>query len=227
MKLFTVASYDDYEIEVNNSLCLKKVDYSYEEYLSFIEEAKKYYYTIVIESESTDFNDRYSSSTTYYEQINRFNIVIKDNKFYGAVVWGLGKIHSEYVVCTLDRMNYNYYDGSCYSYIERTIDLRKYDLSVEALDFVQKYYILTNVKAFKVKKEGEKLDTDSNYKYYLTAHDVILEDGKAVGLKHEGREYRLDMPGGSEHKWVEVKQYGCTYNYYYTSTIVEWGNENE
>ena len=222
MELFTVTIEGNFEIETNNSIKLKKVSYSKKQCEEFLEEAKKYYYTRLIESESTDFNDKYSSSVKYYEQVNLSNIVIKENKFYGVVAVGLGKYDKKFVICTLDNRVYNDYDGSVYSYVDKTYTLIEYTLPYEALDFVHKYYIELDVEVYKQTDEGEKFDSKNKLKYYLTAFDVILVDGKAVGLKHKEKEYRIDQPESMVQKSMEVKTYGCKYNYYYTYIMKEW-----
>ena len=227
MEIYTIATSDDYDVEANNNIYLKKVSYTFEESNRLLEVAKKYYYIYLVESESTDFNDRYSSSNTYYEQINKSNMIVKDNEFYGVIVYGLEKHQKEFYVCTLDNVEYNNFDGSCYSYVDKTYTLREYNLPQEALDFVHKYHISLNIISYKITDSGEEFDFESNHEYYLTAFDVIMENGKAVGLKHRNHEHRIDVEGRNIVKWQEVKQYGYNFNYYYTSKIVEWSNENE
>ena len=227
MELYTVVSGADYELQSNKGICLKKVNYSLDEYETILETAKRYYYKYVVESESTDFNDKYSSYNSYYIQINHSNLIVKDNKFYGVIVYGLEEYQRECYVCTLDEPSYNDYDGSCYSYVEKTYTLYEYELPEVALDFVHKYFISLNIKSYKVTKDGEEFDLESNHHYRLTAHDVILENGQAVGLKFRGLEYRLDIDGGNIHNWQEEKVYGYTFNYYYTAKLEEWSNDNE
>ena len=96
MEIYTIATSDDYDVKANNNIYLKKVSYTFEESNRLLEVAKKYYYTYLVESESTDFNDRYSSSNTYYEQINKSNMIVKDNEFYGVIVYGLEKHQKEF-----------------------------------------------------------------------------------------------------------------------------------
>lgn len=221
MELFTIANENDYEIKSYNKVYLKKISYSEEECIKILNEAKNYFFTRKIESESTDFNDRYSSSTTYYEQINYSNLVVKDNKFNGVVANGLGRYDDFYMVCTLEKIEASWYDGSVYSYIEKTYKLRKYDFPEEALEFIHKYHIHLNLIAKKVVDDEEILDFENNVDYYLTAFDVILVDGVAVGLKYNDHEFRLDVPGSIENKYVEVKYYASKFNYYYTYTLEE------
>ena len=223
MELYTVTTEEKYEVLANKVIPLKKASYSKKQCEEFLEEAKKYYYTRVIESESTDFNDKYSSYAKYYEQVNLSNIVIKENKFYGVIVVGLGDYEKKFIVCSLDEREYNDYDGSVYSYVDKTYSLFQYTLPYEALDFVHKYYIELDVEVYKQTQNGEKFESKNTLKYYLTAFDVIMVDGKAVGLKFKEHEYRLDDLESMVYKYMEVKTYGSKFNYYYTYKMKEWG----
>ena len=218
MKLFTIASIDDYEIETENNIYLKKVRYLKEDCLRFLLEAKKYYYTSEMESESTDFNDRYSSSYFRYEYINFENIVIKDNKFYGVMVMGADRVSSLKIVCTLDKMKVNYYDGSSYSYINRNFEIIENKDSEEAIEFSYKYYINKNVKIYKILEGNEELESNTDYVNHLISSYVIIDSGKPVGFKYEDREYRLN-DDSKVYTYSEIKQYGIKYNYVYTISI--------
>ena len=58
-----------------------------------------YYYSRRIVSDETDLNDRYHDDVTYYEQINALNMIVKDDKFYGVIVSGLGRYDDYFVIC--------------------------------------------------------------------------------------------------------------------------------
>ena len=223
MELYTVINEEKYDVLANGTIKLKKASYSRRQCVEFLEEAKKYYYTRCIESESTDFNDRYSDSVTYYEQVNLDNIVIKENKFYGVIVVGLGEYDKKYIICTLDDNKYKDFDGSVYSYVDKTYTLKEYNLPEEALDFVFKYYIELDVEVYRQISEGEEFESKNTLKYYLTAFNVIMVDGKAVGVKYKEHEYRLDDLESMVYKYMEVKTYGHKFNYYYTYKMKEWG----
>ena len=207
MKLFTIATKKEYEIETYHHEYIKKVEYSEADCKRFLEEAKKYYCKYIWESESTDFNDRYSDSSVSYYQINYENMIIKDNEFYGAVVCGLARHNSRYIICTLEKLNARYYDGSDYSYVEQNYQLQKYELPTSAIDFVQEYYIDKVIKYYTERERGDKLKDEYHYEITLTAFDVVMVDGVAVGLKYDGHEYRLDNPESLELTIREADAY--------------------
>ena len=227
MKLFTITNEENHEIVTFDDIYLRKAEYSKKECKAFIEEAKKYYFTYLVESEDTDFNDRYSSSTKYYYQINLSNIVIKEDKFYGVVVSGLGRFNREYIICTFDEKEINIYDGSCYSYVDKTYTLCEYNLPQEALDFVFKYKIVMHQRVCKFINNEDIFDSESETSYYITAYDVIMENGIAVGLKYQGHEYLLNNPESLIYNVTEEKSYDCKYHYYYTYSLVEWSALDE
>lgn len=227
MKLFTITNEENHEIVTYDNIYLRKAEYSRKECRAFIEEAKKYYFSYNVESESTDFNDRYSSSSIRYYQINLSNIVIKEDKFYGVIASGLGRFDNAYVICTFDKLSVNIYDGSCYSYVDKTYTLHKYDLPQEALDFVYKYKIVMDNKVYKFKNNEEILDSSQIISYYLCAGDVIMENGLPIGVKCEGHEYLLNNPESLVNKKMEEKDYDCRYHYYYTYSLVEWSALDE
>lgn len=218
MRLYTIASIDDYEIVTENGIYLKKVRYSKVDCLRFLIDAKKYYYTSAMESKSTDFNDRYSSSYLRYEHINFTNMVIKDNKFYGVMTMGASRYDTLKIVCTLDERKVNYYDGSCYSYIDRDFELIENTDSKEAIEFSYIYYINHNVKIYKLLEDTEVLESDNDNPNYLISRYVIMEEGKPVGFKYRDREYRLNDET-REYTYSEIKQYGYKFNYVYNISI--------
>ena len=227
MKLFTITSEENHEIVTFDDIYLRKAEYSKKECRAFIEEAKKYYFTYLVESEDTDFNDRYSSSSKYYYQINLSNIVIKEDKFYGVVVCGLDRFNSEYVICTFDQMEHEFHDGSCYSYVDKTYTMHKYDLPSESLDFVYKYKIIMDQRVCKFINNEDIFDSESQHTYYLTAYDVIMENGCAVGLRFNNHEFLLNKPESLVYEVVENKNYACAYHYYQTYKLVKWSALDE
>ena len=108
MKLYTVVENSDFKTIDN--VHLSQCEYSLEQYKSFVEEAKKHYlYTRVI-SDETDMNDNYHSDYSYYTQINESNIVIKDNKFFGVIAYGLTRSSSFKAIVSLEKKEISKYE---------------------------------------------------------------------------------------------------------------------
>ena len=192
MLLFTIANENDYDILTKNLYYLKKVDYTKEEYETIINEAKKYYFSYNIVIDDTDMSDKYHSDDTTYYSINITNMLVKDKKFYGVILHGLQAIHSYYLVATIEDAIIDDSEVNGYNSIDRTYKLLPYDIEGEALDFAVKYYVTCHKKTVKVKDGNEELFSDSIWDFFPLADDVIVKDGKAIGVKIRGHEYILD-----------------------------------
>lgn len=226
MLLFTIVDENDYEILTQNKYCLKKVDYTIEEYNVIINEAKKYYYSYRVISDKTDMSDRYHSDDTYYYSVNMTNVLVKDKKFYGVILHGLGPYHNYYLVATIDDAIIDDSELNGYNSIDRTYKLLPYDIEGEALDFAVKYYVTCHKKTMKVKDEKEELFADSIWDYYPIADDVIVKDGKAIGVKIRDHEYILEDKQSLYYSTFKEEFYGYKYREYADYKLVKFIKEN-
>ena len=86
MKLYTYCDEKNSEIKLSCSGGIKKEEYTYEEYLSYLEEAKKFYVHMLHYYYETDMSD-YDEGRIYNDfSINYNNMIIKDNKLFGVLV---------------------------------------------------------------------------------------------------------------------------------------------
>lgn len=221
MVLYTVVTGDNYEAIANNNIRLRKIKYSKKQYQSILLEAMNYYYSRRIVSDETDLNDRYHDDVTYFEQINALNLVVKDDKFYGAIVSGLERFDGHFIVCTLDNMIIEDSEINGYNSIDRTYKILKYDLPLAAKEFVHKYYIILKSSSYKVIDGKEVLHSECELNKYLLANSVILEDGVAVGALYEEHEFILNKPETMEFTKMTVDRYGITYHNYTTYKLIE------
>ncbi len=222
MKLHTVATFSDHQIETYHHQYLKLVEYTDQQCQQLMQQAKYYYVKMDGERESTDFNDRYSDSWTSFFPITLENILVEDGKFVGAVVSGTVTKRC-YVICTLQSPKANWYDGSSYSYTNKDYFLMQYDLPTSALDFAQTYHVALESKEYKRGNgtKADKLESTYNYVYPLMAWDVIVLDGIAVGAKHNDRTYLIGDDSTLTHQIVENDSYVSTRYYVKTFTLAK------
>ena len=192
MLLFTITDGNDYEILTQNGFYIKKIDYTIKEYDDIINEAKKYYYSYRVISNETDMSDKYHSDNTYYYSVNMFNVLVKNKKFYGVLLHGLEAIDNYYLVATIDEPIIDNSESNGYNSIDKTYKLLPYDIEGAALDFAVKYYVTCHKRTVKVKDDIEELFSDSIIDFYPLADDVIVKNGKAIGVKIEEHEYILE-----------------------------------
>ena len=209
MKLHTVATFSDHQIETYHHQYLKLVDYTEQQCQELMQQAKHYYVKLYGESESTDFNDRYSDCWTRFYPITLQNVLVEDGKFAGVVVYGTEKYDDCHIVCTLQEPKAHWYDGSDYSSISRDYFLMKYDLPICALDFAQTYHVALESKEYKRRNgtKADKLENTYNYVYPLMAWDVIVQDGIAVGAKHNDHTYLIGDASTLSYQIVENDKY--------------------
>ena len=185
MELFTVVNDSSDTIKCNSNIFIKKMEYSSVLLEQFIDVIKHYYVKMVGESEDTDFNDRYSSSWTNIFPCNLENVVIKDDKVFGFIVSGLNQVNEKLIVLTFDNDHYNYYDGSCYSYIEKDYYLKKYDFDSIYLDIAVSHKVKKSYKIYKIIDGKEVLDTEGEQTFDLTAFDIKEENGNILIVKND------------------------------------------
>ena len=107
---------------------LDEIEIDEEAASEIIKEASKYFVHIAIFDESTDFNDNYSSSYFRNHKIDLKDIVVKDNKFYGARVTVTGDYSErKTVVVPLHQDNVLISFGSEYSSIDAFASIAKLD----------------------------------------------------------------------------------------------------
>ena len=97
MKLYTYCDPKQSEIKIKNSGGCKKQEYSYSDYLRFIDEVKKYYIKMYHSWYETDMSDSDSGSKTNYFTVNYNNMIIKDGKLYGTLVSTDGMFPKYYI----------------------------------------------------------------------------------------------------------------------------------
>lgn len=216
MELYTVVEKNENATKVLGGIYLEKKEYPNKQVKKFIDVAKYYYVKIYTETESTDFNDRYSDSWTNYIGCNFLNVVIKDDEVYGFIANGLGRDNDDFVVLTFEKRELKLIDGSVYSSVDKTFTLCEYDLPEEALDLVQNIRITRSYKCFKLKDDKEKLDIEGSTTYFLNAFDCIISEGEVLGVKCCDRTFMLADETTFIQDYIEEKVHGSMkYRYYY------------
>ncbi len=223
MKLHTLATKQNHEIVTYHKQYLKLVEYTQADCQRLMDQAKHYYIKMHAESESTDFNDRYSDSWTRLFPITLQNILVANGNFVGAVVQGTGKYQRNYVICTLNTPKAHWYDGSDYSSTSKDYFLLKYDLPECALDFAQAYHIAQVTQEYKKGANGnpDTLQKTYNYTHLLMAFDVIVQNQVAVGAKYGDHTYLLADPATISQTFTKQDEYVSTKYFVNTLTLTK------
>ena len=220
MELFTVVEKNENANKVLGGYYIEKKKYSNKEVSKFIEVAKHYYVKVHTETESTDFNDRYSDSWDNYIGCNTLNLVIKEDEVYGFIASGLRKHDEDFVVLTFDKPKLTLIDGSVYSSVDKTYTLHKYNLPIEALDLVQKVTVTRRFKCYKLVDGVEKFDSEGATIFYLNAFDAVIEDDKVLGVKCCDKIFLTDDLSTHNQEYVEEHTLGVIkYRYYYNIVL--------
>lgn len=222
MLLFTLTDENDYDILTQNGYYIKKIDYTIKEYEDIINEAKKYYYSYRVISNETDMSDRYHSDNTYYYSVNMTNVLVKDKKFYGVILHGLEAIHSYYLIATINDTIIGDSEINGYNSIDRTYKLLPYDIEGEALDFAVKYYVTCHKKTMKVKDGNEELFADSIWDFFPLADDVIVNNGKAIGVKIKDHDFILQDKKSLYYSTFKEEFCGYMYREYADYKLVKF-----
>lgn len=220
MELYTVVERNENAKKALGGIYILKKEYSNKEVNKFLEIAKHYYIHIHTETDSTDFNDRYSDSWDNYITCNYLNLVIKEDELFGFIAYGLGKYDEDVVILTFDKTELTLLDGSCYSSIDRTFKLKKYDLCEEVLDLVQTLRVTRKYKCYKLVDEKEVFDSEGSDTYFLNGFDFVVLDGKAKEVKCCGRSFELANLDTYKQEYVVENTHGVVkYRYYYQTVL--------
>ena len=194
MELYTVVEPNDNAVKAIGGIYIEKKEYSNKELKKYLEIAKHYYIHIYTETESTDFNDRYSDSWSKDIPCNYLNLVIKEDQLYGFIAYGLERLR-EIVILTFEKDSLRLFDGSDYSSIDREFTLKKYAFDEAVLDIPMKYKVTRTQTSYKVKNdELVEPPLEGRATYNLTCFDVVVSDGMPVGIKVGEVSFDLNNP---------------------------------
>ena len=193
MKLYTFCKSHDSEIKLENSAGCRREEYSYGEYLRFLEEAKRYHVHLYHYYYETDMSDSDEGSDTVDFSINYNNMIIKDNKLYGVLVKTFSYF-PKYLVYPLA-------EESCFIELAGGYNSNSYnwtyvenDLSSVATLEASLRYVVIKETTFYEEGTGEM----SHYFreiFNLTQKDFILDGDRITGVTADEREFSLSDVG--------------------------------
>ena len=190
MKLYTYCEKDEAKIVCHNKTeGVKLVEYSYQEYLTFIKEVCKYYIHYYHSWYETDMSDRDEGSTSDDYGINYSSLVIKDNKVYGVLVKNSNDF-PDYLILVLKNEKVELELGGGYSSNSFDWSLKKHELDDETPNYVLIHEL---IQVSTDKKTNKK--SISIYKRKIISFlegNQVFEEGKLVGFKYCGYEFKLN-----------------------------------
>lgn len=182
-----------------------------------IKEGFNYYVKEEYDYWDTDFNESDSGSDTTYIPINKMNVCVKDNKFYGVVLKYRGMFDSRQFLIGSDRLKHNISDGSSYSGYSCQWSFKENEISCYKQSNDQNSIIVEEHGSFKrmecnnkekeivfdslskwmIGFEYSSIDLTNNTYYNgnpigLFPGDIILKDNKLLGIYYNHHAYIID-----------------------------------
>lgn len=206
MKLYTYCSNLDSEIKLSYPNGIKKEEYSYEDYLLFLEQGKKYYIHMLHYYYETDMSD-YEEDRIFNDfSINYNNMIIKDNELFGALVRTSGMFPKLYIY-KLGEYNFGVeleggYNSNSYDWWYQENDLSN-SLTLEA----SLKYILIKENITYDNNNPKKISIYLRDIINLTQKDFILENNKVVAINYLDHQFILE-----DKDEVRIKEGNTTYH---------------
>ena len=191
MKLFTYCENEHSEVKLPKPHGVKQEEYTYEEYLSFLKEAKKYYIYMYHYYYETDMSDYSTGSSSEIFSINYNNMIIKDHKLYGVLVFNSNVFPDFYF--------YKFNDEEFKIELEGGYNSNSFTWSYKKNN-LNDYLTLNASATYLLIKEVIKYKEDNpkEVSYYnreiinLTQNNFIVENEEIVGIKYNGIIFKLD-----------------------------------
>ncbi|MBE6143066.1 MAG: hypothetical protein E7177_03665 [Erysipelotrichaceae bacterium] len=190
MKLYTIV--EDKEVLItscNNNLKVGLKEYSYKEYLSFIEEVKKYYLHEYHYWYTTDMSDRDEGSNVEKYTINHSNMVIRDNKVYGVLV-KTGNNYPKYYICTFEK-------GEYYIDLAGGYNKNSFSWTIKENPYViNDYLIIREYISYSLYEKNNKkvLSIYRREVIGLFKEDAIFENDLLIGFKKDDQQFIISDP---------------------------------
>ena len=208
MRLYTYCLKDEAEILCyNKKEGVKLVEYSYEDYLNFIEEAKKYYINYYHYWYETDMSDRDEGSTSDNYPVNYSNIVIRDNKLYGVLVKNSDDF-PDYQILVLKNEKVKLELGGGYNENSFEWVLKKHEIHEETFNYVLVHELI-QVSTDK-NNEEKHLSIYKRKIIGFLAKNQIFENDKLVGFTYDNYQFKLDDSSTWINKISKEKEYNTT-----------------
>ena len=196
MKLFTYC-----ETKEATYLCddkqngVKLKEYSYEEYLRFMDSCKKYFVSHYHTWYETDMSDKDEGTTSERFSINYSNMIIKDNEVYGVLV-KTTNMFPRYYILVLEKKHKGVELGGGYEE-----DSHDWLLKEHCIDETSYEYILINEQINISINKTNYLEKISGYTRKIVGflgENLIYNNGKLVGFKYGTHNFIID----DEATWI-------------------------
>ena len=226
MKLYTCCNESEANIKCINKVNLMLKDYSCQEYLEFMEEAKQYYIKEYHDWYQTDMSDSDSGSTTKYFTINQTNLVVKNGKFHGVLVSANDYFPKYFLVSFAQKRYYHDFDGG-YNSNSFEWTFEKYDLNESTLNFLSKYLLIVEKTSYEISESDKKLSSYNRLIVGFMPKQFIVENDKVVGFKYNELLFTLNKPESFIQKSEEIEKYPYeTYQKYTIHSLIEVNEEH-
>lgn len=198
MKLYTYCNSNEASILCSNKReGVKLVDYSYGDYLRFIEGVKNFYLRHYHYWYQTDMSDRDEGSKTCYIGLNYSNIVIRNNELFGILV-DTGGMFPSYCILKISLKKEELELGGGYEKNSHDWDLFKHSIDPIAYEYVLvKENINVNIN---------KVNSERKISYYereivgILTENLIYKGSEVIGFSYEDRDYLIN----DESTWESI-----------------------
>lgn len=181
MNLYTICDKSESLIDLKSIYGVKFQNYSMEDYIKFIEIAKKHYIHRLFYWYETDMSDSDSGSVSDDYPINYTNFVIKDNNLYGVLVKTRGS-YPEYFILEFEKKHFKVALGGGYN--DRDYDwwIKDKDLkNLDTLNISSSYVLLCE----KIYYDNDKIFSYERDIIGFFQENCIIENNSIIGLKYK------------------------------------------
>ena len=206
MKLFTCCGEKEATIYCTNNEWLTLQEYSYQDYLRFINESKSYHIKEFHDWYQTDMNDSDSGSTTKRFSINQTNMVIKNGKFYGVLV-NSNPYFPKYFLVSLAQKKYYYdFDGGYntnsfeWTFIENDL------INTVTLDVSTKYLLIIESISYEFNESRKRLISYLRSVIGLTQNNCVVENDKVIGVKYNQVFFDFKKPESFVYRQIKESE---------------------
>ena len=194
MKLYTYCSNSLSEVKLDRNHGVKKEEYTYQEYLSFLKEAQRYYVHLYHSYYETDMSDHSSGSSSDHFSINYHNMIISDHKLFGVLV-KTNSSFPKYFILKLSEKKLSIdldggYNSNAFTWTLMDNDLSNHLTLIASF----KYILIVENKRY----EGQELKYYEREIIAPIQKDFIVKDNLVTHVKYLN--HKIDLSSDNEVK---------------------------
>ena len=198
MKLYTICNNENSLFDIKESYGINLKEYSLNDYLTFMNEAKKFYIIRLFSWYETDMSDRDEGSIIDHYTINYNNMIIKDNKVIGVLVKTRG-MFPKYRVVEFKTEHKQLVLGGGYNSLDYDWWIKEIEpKDSHLIDALSKYVVVDEYFSY----EKDKLSMYLREVINFSPSSCIVENNEVLGFKYDEHEYLISDKRTHLHKTI-------------------------